>query len=236
MCTIDKCEREVHSKGLCQNHYRQEQRKARGLKKPGPKPNPEAPRSRYGEARKNEGNGYRTNFIGGTCRKGHLLTEETAKVQTSGYINCRICTNNADRRRRGSVELDYLGTANKHKTHCSQGHELAGDNLYTHPTMGYRRCITCHTTTYRKWYLKETYDITIEVFEEMIEAQDNKCLGCNKEFDNNIKVDHNHTTGAVRGLLCNGCNIALGHVYDDPKILYGLIEYLESFSQTTSTD
>lgn len=42
-----------------------------------------------------------------------------------------------------------------------------------------------------------------------------------------LHVDHNHTTGKVRGVLCFNCNGALGHVRDSREILAGLIKYLD---------
>lgn len=44
-----------------------------------------------------------------------------------------------------------------------------------------------------------------------------------------LHFDHDHTTGLFRGWLCSGCNIALGHVQDDPAILRALVLYLESW-------
>jgi hypothetical protein len=38
-------------------------------------------------------------------------------------------------------------------------------------------------------------------------------------------IDHDHTTGRVRGLLCPGCNLALGH-FDDPEILRRALDYV----------
>ncbi len=42
-----------------------------------------------------------------------------------------------------------------------------------------------------------------------------------------IVFDHSHTTGKFRGWLCYSCNIVLGHVADDPSILWKLGLYLK---------
>ncbi|MFE5621705.1 endonuclease VII domain-containing protein [Streptomyces virginiae] len=39
-------------------------------------------------------------------------------------------------------------------------------------------------------------------------------------------IDHNHATGAVRGVLCHSCNLALGHFKDDPERLLRAARYL----------
>ena len=62
----------------------------------------------------------------------------------------------------------------------------------------------------------------------MIESQNNKCKVCKTDLEPGKKthVDHDHATGAVRGILCNHCNLALGLIKDDPKILQAMIDYL----------
>jgi len=41
-----------------------------------------------------------------------------------------------------------------------------------------------------------------------------------------LNRDHDHRTGQLRGRLCWGCNIGLGHFGDDPAVLRGLVNYL----------
>jgi Recombination endonuclease VII len=57
-------------------------------------------------------------------------------------------------------------------------------------------------------YIRRTYGITNEEYGSLLKNQDNKCAICTREFTNNRMrhVDHNHTTGQVRGILCAGCN------------------------------
>jgi len=56
------------------------------------------------------------------------------------------------------------------------------------------------------------YGISPERYQEMLEAQGNRCAICVKENNRAMVIDHDHTTGAVRGLLCDGCNLSLGHI------------------------
>ena len=68
--------------------------------------------------------------------------------------------------------------------------------------------------------------MTLETWEEMIEAQQNLCLICRMKEPNTI--DHCHTTSKVRGLLCDPCNKGLGFFRDSISSLKNAIEYLET--------
>jgi hypothetical protein len=74
---------------------------------------------------------------------------------------------------------------------------------------------------------KYLYGLTHEHFEKMLKKQDNKCALCDKSFDEaKVFVDHCHSTGDVRGLLCPSCNTALGLIKDDLGWLVKAKKYL----------
>lgn len=75
---------------------------------------------------------------------------------------------------------------------------------------------------------KSKYGISAEKFMEMVRLQNNKCAICGEEMIgyNNQCVDHNHSTGIIRGLLCNPCNRALGYFKDDIEIIKNAVDYM----------
>lgn len=77
----------------------------------------------------------------------------------------------------------------------------------------------------RDQQLFREYGITREEFNRLVKEQNNRCAICSVEM---VKphVDHCHTHGTVRGLLCNHCNLGLGHFRDSPETLSQAIDYL----------
>ena len=85
----------------------------------------------------------------------------------------------------------------------------------------------------RRSSLKKRYGITPEEYDAMLLAQGGACASCGdgqSEGGYRLSVDHNHDTGEVRGILCNGCNAALGHLKDDPQRILALLAYLRRVS------
>ena len=68
------------------------------------------------------------------------------------------------------------------------------------------------------------YGLSEKEFAEMRDSQKGRCAICQSE--DRLVIDHDHDTGAVRGLLCHGCNVGLGFFRDDPSRLEGAIAYL----------
>lgn len=62
------------------------------------------------------------------------------------------------------------------------------------------------------------YNFKIKDFNDLFEKQDGKCAICGmhqNDLPYRLRVDHNHETNIVRGLLCTSCNIVLGHHGDE---------------------
>ena len=72
------------------------------------------------------------------------------------------------------------------------------------------------------------YSQKIRIFKESI--KNGKCEACDKEFENkDLVIDHEHSSGKIRGILCNNCNRGLGAFFDSPELLNKAIQYLEDF-------
>lgn len=85
--------------------------------------------------------------------------------------------------------------------------------------------------------LQKKYGMTPADLDALLLQQQNKCIICEREFlrttaKNKPKVDHDHITGKVRGVLCDDCNRTLGYVQDNPSILRKMIAYLEHHGVT----
>ena len=80
-----------------------------------------------------------------------------------------------------------------------------------------------------KCYNLKKYGITWQDYLTMLAEQNGVCKICRQPSSNRfmLSVDHNHSTGKVRGLLCASCNFALGNMKDNPALLRKAAEYLE---------
>lgn len=93
----------------------------------------------------------------------------------------------------------------------------------------------------RKHTLKK-YDLSEEQYNVLLENQNYLCAICGRPevkvcSKGNIKslaVDHCHTTGIVRGLLCSNCNVGLGNFEDNNLYLSSAISYLEKYKSGIS--
>lgn len=88
----------------------------------------------------------------------------------------------------------------------------------------------------RRYWLKSQYGLSLEDYNNKLKEQNHRCAICNYDETDSFKgllfVDHCHTTGKIRGLLCHHCNTALGKFRDSKEILANAINYLDKYDGT----
>ena len=86
-----------------------------------------------------------------------------------------------------------------------------------------------HLKEIRAWGREYRHGLSQVAFDALLGSQGGACAICRK-IDWNGRgphIDHDHVTGKIRGILCHHCNLALGHIRDDPKIARAMGVYLE---------
>ncbi|MGX1632740.1 endonuclease VII domain-containing protein [Streptomyces albidoflavus] len=110
-----------------------------------------------------------------------------------------------------------------------------------------RRKFCCRTCTNRANYLRrggkeyiyavfldKRYGLTMEAYQALVADHAGRCAICNDAPEQRLHIDHDHKSGVVRGLLCRGCNHALGNALDDPARLRAMADYLERHQQSAA--
>lgn len=86
----------------------------------------------------------------------------------------------------------------------------------------------------RDHMLKTHYGLPIGTYTEMLAKQNGLCAICGtdtpKGAGQRFHVDHDHNTGEIRALLCNSCNVGIGHFHHEVKLLENAISYVTKHS------
>jgi hypothetical protein len=144
-------------------------------------------------------------------REGKCPSHPRERARPGG-VKCRRCVVYASARYRARVE-------NKLCNGCPRPVEK-----------GKRHCSACLLAA-RHRMRRIAYGITPEEFAAMFRAQGGRCKLCRASDPKSKKgwvVDHCHKTKAVRGVLCQRCNLLLGYAEDSIRRLREAIRYLNS--------
>ena len=74
------------------------------------------------------------------------------------------------------------------------------------------------------------HGLAMDDYDKMLKEQKCCCAICGRHkitLTLRMAIDHCHTTGKVRGLLCRDCNVGIGTLKDSVELLKKAIEYLE---------
>lgn len=169
------------------------------------------------------------------CKRGHPMEGDHVGVRPNGTRYCRTCKAIRQQQRRDVNRVPSHQPPGRHprdRMTCPKGHPY--DKVREKD--GARICSICErarianrpkdTVEQQRRKQLRRYGMTLEQYDEMLREQGGACLGCARQPEGNLYVDHDHATGLVRGLLCRDCNSALGLVRDDPTVLVALAAYL----------
>jgi hypothetical protein len=162
------------------------------------------------------------------CKHGHEYTPENTYLQNrkDGYIGraCRACMDISNKRWKDSNPEKKAEVQRKAN----------------------QKWVAKNPEYFKRNDLQSLWGITLEQFNEKLAAQDGKCEICKCELIK-ANIDHDHsccptssgkrvnrkTCGkCMRGLLCDGCNTALGRFKDSEEILQTAIDYLRKYKRT----
>ncbi len=197
-CTVEECREDVVGRGLCRKHYMRWQRWG----------NPEEPDHRSMRDRNRcsvEGCDEQAHGSG-LCSTHYRQRARDDDPEVGPFQrSCEWC------------ETEFLGRYKDRSRFCSRACAQRARNQT--PEQKQRNL--------DRYYLRR-YGITKD------EAAGLKAAGCDicgrtevsGRWENNLHIDHDHETGKIRGVLCHGCNVSLGHFNDDPELLAKAIAYL----------
>jgi len=151
---------------------------------------------------------------------------------------------------RQAQKSPYVRTEDGVQKICSQcGKLLPLEDFYRHinnkPTGACKQCIAASGQEASRWQKRRerrrrrnlrSYGLTEDQYLALLKKQGGGCAICGatepgRKGDRNFCVDHDHRTGAMRGLLCHCCNQAIGHLKDSPDFCRKAANYLETSLQ-----
>jgi len=202
LCAVDDCPRPAKTRGWCQKHY-----------------------MRW--------------WVHGdpliVLPRGHFRTQTSCNVAGCSEVPLARgwCHLHYKRWKATGDPLKTLPMGRPQQTTCENGHD--DWYVYTGARASQRYCRTCHNqneartpTGRRRELLKRKHGMTLEKFEDLLASQGGVCAICG-EVPHRTHLDHSHTTGRIRGILCYRCNIGIGYLQESPRILQAAIAYLSTF-------
>jgi hypothetical protein len=134
------------------------------------------------------------------------------------------------------------------KPYCNAGHLVDVNNSHVDKD-GYSHCKICKQIRWEKWHkthweeqrvrskknqhtyrLRHLYNLTPEQYEEMYKKQQGLCIlpSCGSPV---ADIDHDHSTGETRALMCHKHNLAIGQFDDNSQLMREAADYVDSFKR-----
>ena len=166
------------------------------------------------------------------CKKCKTKKDLSSFPKEKGHYRhaCKECRNE-DKRKKYKTRKEIINEQNKKSYYKHKEERLkkyrenyANDpEFYRNKAKQWRKN---NFKAYKSRQLKNSVGISFELYEKLLTDQKNKCRICTRKVKV-LCVDHCHSTGKIRGLLCGNCNLGLGNFKDNKLRLKNAIKYLE---------
>jgi hypothetical protein len=161
------------------------------------------------------------------------LKEEIQFARSSGYRDglynmCRTCNGRKRKEyeeKRCQNDPSYAETRKKRRIPSDRQREY---RMLGHLSLAERMKIEAEKRKINPPIHIKGYRMGQDQYDQMTRDQDGKCAICG--MASMLCVDHNHSTGKIRGLLCTSCNAGIGLLKDSAEVLMSAAKYLERFS------
>lgn len=116
-----------------------------------------------------------------------------------------------------------------HREYCRKRYESKREQICAQRREYNARRQAEDPSYYRGRSIRNRYGITVDEYEKLLRAQNNRCAVCERQLDDSHRphLDHCHVTGKIRGFLCQWCNTGLGMLNDSPERIRKLADYAE---------
>lgn len=149
------------------------------------------------------------------------MTHGTLSQYTNQGCRCPECKAAASEYNRGAYQRRKRGETPKREV-GPRGH----GSIYQYKQGC--RCDECLVAQKASTW-RTNYGLSLEDVQGLLQRQDYACPICEEPLDELLlRVDHNHATGEIRGVLCVSCNLGLGKFQDSALILDKAAQYLSS--------
>lgn len=182
--------------------------------------------------------GLKYYFTGKPCKSGHVATRHVAG-------SCVECSKAAPKRREYRARWREANQ-DKCKSYNLRWQSANRDRMAQATLRHYHRNREEINQTRQKWRKENPgeahiqdgrqrlarYGLDEAKLADMLASQNYRCAICETEEPGGLHgvfvIDHDHgPSGATRGLLCNSCNLGLGHARESTRILKSMVAYLE---------
>lgn len=210
ICLECKAEKQIPCKGVCESCYRKQRRKNN------PEKEKARNKARYARTKEKERERY------------HQRRDADPEAWNEAAAK-RYRKRNGPTKDKVAVDKNAVKRANYAKNKPSRRAYYRDWSMKNKDKIKLYHAKSSSKETKRRYRIKSAYGISLERYDEILLSQYGACAICGSHPQEGARlvVDHDHTTGVVRGLLCRKCNLGIGHLGDSVELLLKAIQYLK---------